>query len=70
MIFFVGAKQDHVGAREFILRHMYLSQIPDPDRQVYSHFTCATGTTVCDINFFLLRIAILLAPQNQNYLQV
>ena len=38
-----GAKQDHIGAREFILK-MYMQQNPDPDRTCYSHFTVATGS--------------------------
>lgn len=38
-----GPKQDDVAAREFILKHLYLTQNPDPDRSCYSHFTCATG---------------------------
>ncbi|XP_022243132.1 guanine nucleotide-binding protein G(q) subunit alpha-like isoform X2 [Limulus polyphemus] len=38
-----GPKQDHIAAREFILK-MYLAQNPDPDRMIYSHFTCATDT--------------------------
>lgn len=42
---FEGAKQDHIGAREFILKD-YLKQNPDPDRMCYSHFTCATGLSV------------------------
>lgn len=37
-----GAKQDHVGAREYILK-LYKDQNPDPDRMLYSHFTTATG---------------------------
>lgn len=37
-----GPKQDHVPAREFILK-VYLSSNPDPDRMCYSHFTAATG---------------------------
>ena len=37
-----GPKEDHVAAREFVLK-MYLAQNPDPDRMCYSHFTCATG---------------------------
>lgn len=40
---FEGPKQDHIAAREFILK-MYLVQNPDPDRMIYSHFTCATDT--------------------------
>ena len=37
-----GPKNDHVAAREYILK-MYLALNPDPDRMCYSHFTCATG---------------------------
>jgi len=39
---FKGEKQDHIGAREHILK-MYMQQNPDPDRSCYSHFTVATG---------------------------
>jgi len=39
---FKGEKQDHIGAREYILK-MYMQQNPDPDRSCYSHFTVATG---------------------------
>ncbi|CAK9832924.1 G protein alpha q subunit [Anthophora retusa] len=39
---YTGPKQEHVPAREFILK-VYLSSNPDPDRMCYSHFTCATG---------------------------
>ncbi|XP_049272220.1 G protein alpha q subunit isoform X1 [Rhipicephalus sanguineus] len=38
-----GPKQDHVAARNFILK-TYLDQNPDKKRMVYSHFTCATDT--------------------------
>ena len=44
--FHAGPKQDHVAARQFILKG-YLANNPDPDRQVYSHFTCATGRYRC-----------------------
>ena len=44
--FRAGPKQDHVAARQFILKG-YLANNPDPDRQVYSHFTCATGRYRC-----------------------
>lgn len=40
---FDGPKQDHIAAREFILK-MYLLQNPAEDRMIYSHFTCATDT--------------------------
>lgn len=39
-----GAKQDHIAAREFILK-TYLRENPDPERSCYSHFTTATGLT-------------------------
>ncbi|XP_060525204.1 G protein alpha q subunit isoform X1 [Cylas formicarius] len=37
-----GPKQDHITAREYILK-VYLKENPDPERQCYSHFTTATG---------------------------
>ncbi|XP_023209628.1 G protein alpha q subunit-like isoform X3 [Centruroides sculpturatus] len=40
---FDGPKQDHIAAREFILK-IYLAQNPSEDRMIYSHFTCATDT--------------------------
>ncbi|XP_023239523.1 guanine nucleotide-binding protein G(q) subunit alpha-like [Centruroides sculpturatus] len=40
---FDGPKQDHIAAREFILK-MYLVQNPAEDRMIYPHFTCATDT--------------------------
>ncbi|XP_048505001.1 guanine nucleotide-binding protein G(q) subunit alpha isoform X1 [Athalia rosae] len=58
-----GPKQDHVPAREFILK-VYLSSNPDPDRMCYSHFTAATGpqkeaTTARE---FILRMFVDLNP--------
>ncbi|OWF38726.1 guanine nucleotide-binding protein G(q) subunit alpha [Mizuhopecten yessoensis] len=40
---FDGQKKDAQGAREFILR-MFVDLNPDPDKIIYSHFTCATDT--------------------------
>ena len=37
-----GPKKDAQAAREFILR-MFVDLNPDPDKIIYSHFTCATG---------------------------
>lgn len=37
-----GPKRDAQAAREFILR-MFVDLNPDPDKIIYSHFTCATG---------------------------
>ncbi|GFW62239.1 g protein alpha q subunit [Trichonephila clavipes] len=53
-----GPKQDHIAAREFILK-MYLSQNPDPDRMVYSHFTCATDTENIRLVFCAVKDTIL-----------
>jgi hypothetical protein len=38
-----GEKQDHIGAREYILK-VYLRENPDPEGSCYSHFTTATGS--------------------------
>nr|AKI33348.1 Gq-alpha [Doryteuthis pealeii] len=38
-----GPKKDAQAAREFILR-MFVDLNPDPDKIIYSHFTCATDT--------------------------
>nr|AUC64907.1 Gq-alpha [Argopecten irradians] len=40
---FDGPKKDAQLAREFILR-MFVDLNPDPDKIIYSHFTCATDT--------------------------
>lgn len=40
--FLPGPKKDAQSAREFILR-MFVDLNPDPDKIIYSHFTCATG---------------------------
>ena len=55
-----GPKKDAQSAREFILR-MFVDLNPDPDKIIYSHFTCATGkpsfTCLYDFrgHFFMLR---------------
>ena len=38
----IGVKKDATAAREFILK-MFVELNPDPDKIIYSHFTCATG---------------------------
>jgi len=38
-----GPKKDAQAAREFILK-MFVDLNPDPDKIIYSHFTCATDT--------------------------
>ncbi|KAA0186750.1 hypothetical protein HAZT_HAZT009767 [Hyalella azteca] len=37
-----GPVKDAIAAREFILR-IFVDLNPDPDKIIYSHFTCATG---------------------------
>ena len=39
---FAGPQKDALAAREFILK-MFVELNPDPDKIIYSHFTCATG---------------------------
>ena len=39
---FDGAARDPIAAREFILK-MFVDLNPDPEKIIYSHFTCATG---------------------------
>ncbi|XP_022185821.1 G protein alpha q subunit isoform X1 [Nilaparvata lugens] len=53
-----GAKQDHIGAREFICK-IYLSTNPDPDRQCYSHFTTATDTENIKLVFCAVKDTIM-----------
>ena len=38
----LGPQKDALAAREFILK-MFVELNPDPDKIIYSHFTCATG---------------------------
>ena len=38
-----GPQKEAQAAREFILK-MFVDLNPDPDKIIYSHFTCATGT--------------------------
>ncbi|XKL59918.1 hypothetical protein PGB90_000934 [Kerria lacca] len=63
---FDGPKQDHVAAREFILKK-YLEQNPDPDRMCYSHFTTATGPQrdVASAREFILRMFVDLNPDSE-----
>ncbi|KAL1140099.1 hypothetical protein AAG570_000031 [Ranatra chinensis] len=61
-----GPKQDHISAREFILK-VYLSTNPDPDRMCYSHFTTATGPQRDAIaaREFILRMFVDLNPDSE-----
>ena len=38
----LGPQKDAQAAREFMLK-MFVDVNPDPDKIIYSHFTCATG---------------------------
>jgi len=38
-----GPQKDAIAVREFILR-MFVELNPDPEKIIYSHFTCATDT--------------------------
>lgn len=40
-----GPQRDAQAAREFILK-MFVDLNPDPDKIIYSHFTCATGMCI------------------------
>ncbi|KAG0729108.1 Guanine nucleotide-binding protein G(q) subunit alpha [Chionoecetes opilio] len=60
---FDGTRRDAIAAREFILR-MFVELNPDPEKIIYSHFTCATdmgadclqeGTGEADDGGFLLK---------------
>ena len=46
-----GPQKDAQAAREFILK-MFVDLNPDPDKIIYSHFTCATGTSYCPFSHF------------------
>jgi len=55
---FDGPQQDHISAREFILTK-YMAQNDDPERQTYSHFTCATDTENIKLVFCAVKDTIL-----------
>ncbi|XP_050297802.1 G protein alpha q subunit-like [Anthonomus grandis grandis] len=55
---FDGPKQDHISAREFILKG-YLKENPDPERQCYSHFTTATDTENIKLVFCAVKDTIM-----------
>ncbi|KAK9503532.1 hypothetical protein O3M35_010071 [Rhynocoris fuscipes] len=61
-----GPKQDHVAAREYILK-LYSRENPDPDRMLYSHFTTATGPQRDAITAreFILRMFVDLNPDSE-----
>ncbi|XP_031332939.1 G protein alpha q subunit isoform X3 [Photinus pyralis] len=53
-----GPKQDHVQAREYILK-TYLRENPDPERSCYSHFTTATDTENIKLVFCAVKDTIM-----------
>ncbi|KAL1491765.1 hypothetical protein ABEB36_012315 [Hypothenemus hampei] len=55
---FDGPKQDHIAAREYILK-LYLRENPDPDRSCYSHFTTATDTENIKLVFCAVKDTIM-----------
>ncbi|CAH1126932.1 unnamed protein product [Ceutorhynchus assimilis] len=55
---FEGQKQDHIAAREYMLK-MYLKENPDPERACYSHFTTATDTENIKLVFCAVKDTIM-----------
>ncbi|XP_065567169.1 G protein alpha q subunit-like [Artemia franciscana] len=55
---FEGPKQDHVAAREYVLK-MYLAQNPDSERTCYAHMTCATDTENIKLVFCAVKDTIM-----------
>nr|CAH7748682.1 unnamed protein product [Callosobruchus chinensis]CAH7754074.1 unnamed protein product [Callosobruchus chinensis] len=53
-----GPKQDHIAAREFVLKK-YLNENPDPERSCYSHFTTATDTENIKLVFCAVKDTIM-----------
>lgn len=53
--FYIGPQKDAQAAREFILK-MFVDLNPDPDKIIYSHFTCGTGKLLMDIRLGIIRI--------------
>ena len=67
--FSIGPQRDAQAAREFILK-MFVDLNPDPDKIIYSHFTCATGKCmhcvrngVCVRRRFGVRVLLSFAPR-------
>ena len=58
LIFLAGPAQDPLAAREFIL-NMFVDLNPDPEKIIYSHFTCATDTENIRFVFAAVRDTIL-----------
>ncbi|XP_044258321.1 G protein alpha q subunit isoform X3 [Tribolium madens] len=53
-----GPKQDHIAAREYILKN-YMRENPDPERSCYSHFTTATDTENIKLVFCAVKDTIM-----------
>lgn len=52
-----GPQKNAQAAREFILK-MFVDLNPDPDKIIYSHFTCATGKLIYRFSLFVLYLHI------------
>lgn len=55
---FDGPKQDHIAAKDFILKK-FLKENTDPDRTCYSHFTTATDTENIKLVFCAVKDTIM-----------
>ncbi|KAK8749685.1 hypothetical protein OTU49_015480, partial [Cherax quadricarinatus] len=53
-----GPRKDAIAAREFILR-MFVELNPDPEKIIYSHFTCATDTENIKLVFCAVKDTIM-----------
>ncbi|XP_076064345.1 G protein alpha q subunit isoform X5 [Oratosquilla oratoria] len=53
-----GPQKDAISAREFILR-MFVELNPDPEKIIYSHFTCATDTENIKLVFCAVKDTIM-----------
>jgi len=51
-----GPQKDAQAAREFILK-MFVELNPDPDKIIYSHFTCATGKLTSSCTYSVIVIS-------------
>lgn len=55
---FEGPKQDHIAAKDYILKK-FLKENPDPDKTCYSHFTTATDTENIKLVFCAVKDTIM-----------
>ena len=66
---FDGPPRDPLAGREFILK-MFVELNPDPEKIIYSHFTCATGTLALAPSLLPLSLShsLLLLPHRSAFL--